>query len=199
MKTKAVLITGGNLGEVERQLQQAKRAIAERAGAVVKWSNIYRSEPWGQVEGVEGEEPSEFLNQVLIVETALKPIELLDVTEEIERELGRERAQKRGEKVGQKIEQERGIGRAQEVEAGSEEAVVDGVAMGERHYQSRPIDIDILFYGDEVVESERLTIPHPKIAEREFVLIPLCEVMPDYRHPMLNVTVAELLSRLEQE
>ncbi len=47
-------------------------------------------------------------------------------------------------------------------------------------YEARPIDIDILFYGELAIDSERLTIPHPLIREREFVLVPLREVMPDW-------------------
>ena len=59
-------------------------------------------------------------------------------------------------------------------------------------YTSRPIDIDILFYDDRVIRTERLTVPHPLIQEREFVLVPLCEWMRDYRHPVLGKTVGEL-------
>ena len=64
-------------------------------------------------------------------------------------------------------------------------------------YTSRPIDIDILFYDDRVIRTERLTVPHPLIQEREFVLVPLCEWMRDYRHPVLGKTVGELLEELK--
>lgn len=64
-----------------------------------------------------------------------------------------------------------------------------------RVYTSRPIDIDILFYDDLVMQSERLTIPHPLIQEREFVLEPLSEIAPDYRHPVLGITVDGMLRR----
>jgi len=57
----------------------------------------------------------------------------------------------------------------------------------------RIIDIDILFYGDQVVNTPDLVIPHPRMAERAFVLVPMSEVTPDYRHPVLNRTMKELL------
>lgn len=66
-----------------------------------------------------------------------------------------------------------------------------------RKYSSRPIDIDILFYDDEVVNSERLSIPHPHIAGREFVLRPLAAVMPDFRHPVTGETVCQMLRKLD--
>jgi len=56
----------------------------------------------------------------------------------------------------------------------------------------RPIDLDIIFYGDIVIEGERIKIPHPKMHEREFVLIGLNEIAPDFMHPRLNKTVKEL-------
>ena len=57
---------------------------------------------------------------------------------------------------------------------------------------ARTIDIDILFYDDLVLNEENLIIPHPYIAEREFVLKPLNEIAPDFMHPVLKKTIAEL-------
>lgn len=62
-------------------------------------------------------------------------------------------------------------------------------------YAPRPIDIDILFFGDRVLRDESLTIPHPRIAARRFVLEPLAEIMPHYEHPTLRLPVDELLRR----
>lgn len=110
-----------------------------------------------------------FSNQALEVTTDLTPLEVLDACLEIEQELGRNRAAEAVEKASTGV-----------------------------RYTSRPIDIDIAFYDDEVLDSERLTLPHPLLAEREFALVPLAEIMRSYRHPLTGQTVGEMLDALRE-
>lgn len=113
------------------------------------------------------ESADNFSNQALEVSTDLSPEEVLDAVQEIERTLGRNRA-------------------AEAIEKASTGA----------RYISRPIDIDIAFYDDEVIETERLTIPHPLLAEREFALAPLSEIVRSKRHPVTGLTVGEMYDAL---
>lgn len=64
-------------------------------------------------------------------------------------------------------------------------------------YQDRPIDLDLLLYDDLVLETPRLTLPHPLMHLRDFVLEPLQQLAPTLRHPLLGLSIAELYSRLQ--
>jgi len=68
--------------------------------------------------------------------------------------------------------------------------------LGGERFGPRIIDIDILFYGQEIVDEPDLVIPHPRLALRAFVLAPLNDIAPDLRHPILKVSVRELLKSL---
>ena len=60
-------------------------------------------------------------------------------------------------------------------------------------YTSRTADLDILYYGNQVIQTERLTVPHPRLHQRRFALLPMCEVAPEWVHPVLQMTQTELL------
>lgn len=125
----------------------AVSAINHSVGNVIQKSHMYLTEAWGK----SGQ--PDFYNQVVLVETPLNSIQVLEKLLEIEKQLGRERFVK---------------------------------------WEARIIDIDILFFADLVVDSERLKLPHPLIPKRNFTLIPLMELAPHLVHPTLGKTIQEL-------
>ena len=74
-----------------------------------------------------------------------------------------------------------------------------GRVRGEARWQSRTIDIDILLAGDEIIQSPGLILPHYDMHNRDFVLIPLLELDDSLVHPVLGISVRELVSRIDAE
>ncbi len=86
--------------------------------------------------------------------------------------------------------------------------IIDGIhaielAMGRirvsGQYINRTIDLDILFYDNEIVSDEDLSIPHPRLHERLFVLEPMMDIDPEFRHPVLNKTIRQLKEECRDE
>ena len=69
----------------------------------------------------------------------------------------------------------------------------------EKGYESRTIDIDIIYYGNEVVQTDRLNVPHPKLQDRKFVLLPLAEIAPQFYHPILKKDTRNLLQECKDK
>ena len=139
---RAIILAGGNIGDVAVRFVEAERALAERGVEVVARSQNYESRAWGF------ESEMLFVNVAWEVETALEAEALLDVLQATEAQLGRDREVEREVKMRE----------------------------GAR-YCSRTLDLDILFYDDEHISTERLKVPHPLIMERDFVIVPLCELL----------------------
>jgi 2-amino-4-hydroxy-6-hydroxymethyldihydropteridine pyrophosphokinase len=70
---------------------------------------------------------------------------------------------------------------------------------GNRIYESRNIDIDMMLYGDKIIDMEILKIPHPRLHEREFALLPLTEIAPGVMHPILHKSMRELLEEIRSK
>lgn len=147
--TDVYLSLGSNLGDRHALLLRAIDLLAHRAGRLVRASSIIETEPWGF------ESPNPFLNAVVLIQTTLSPHELLAKTQAIERELGR-------------------TTKTPSAPTKAETTVSEGSLP----YSDRPIDIDILLYGDLHLSTPELTIPHPRMYERDFVLRPLREILP---------------------
>ena len=70
---------------------------------------------------------------------------------------------------------------------------------GEKHYASRPMDIDLIFYNSDIVDTPELQLPHPRMHLRQFVLKPLARIMPFYKHPKFGKTMTQLLEECTDE
>jgi len=64
-------------------------------------------------------------------------------------------------------------------------------------YKPRIIDLDLLFFNNELIDTPKLTVPHPRVQERKFVLVPMSELAPALIHPRLNASISELLAGLK--
>jgi 7,8-dihydro-6-hydroxymethylpterin-pyrophosphokinase len=72
--------------------------------------------------------------------------------------------------------------------------------LGRKHtakWSPRTIDLDLLFFDDEIIRTDYLAVPHPRLHERRFVLEPLCEIAPELIHPIKSVPIKTLLKKLE--
>lgn len=145
---KVYLLLGANIGNPNKQLEDAKVEIEDRIGEITLQSKIYESEAWGV------ENQPVFLNQVILLETDFSANKVLNEILKIEILLGRIRGQRWG---------------------------------------SRIIDIDILYYNEDIIHTEDLQVPHPYIQERNFTLIPLVEIAAEYSHPIFKKSNKELL------
>ena len=152
---------GSNLGQKEENIHKAIALIGEQIGAVVRQSALYYSEPWGF------ESDSPFVNAVICVSTRLSPMRLLRATQRIERQLGKthEHATERNTPLS--------ILNSQSSIPNPQSPI----------YHDRPIDIDILLYDDRKIDLPELKIPHPLMQERDFVMVPLREILFTYADP----------------
>ena len=149
----AYLGLGTYVGYTRRNMITAAALLAERVGDILALSGFYETEPWGF------ESENFFLNAAVKLKTSFSPLEVLQITQQIEKELGR-------------TEKSNGV------------------------YHDRIIDIDILLYGDEVLQIPELTLPHPLMHERKFVMDPLAEIAPFVVHPVLKERIIDLKERL---
>lgn len=154
---RAILCLGTNLGNKQNNLSQALNLISNKIGKIVKQSGIYESKSWGY------NSTQKFLNQIVVVETKLNPITILNKNLEIEKLIGRIRKNK------------------------------------SEIYEDRLIDIDILFIDDLIIKSKDLTVPHPKLQDRNFVLKPLTEICSNYVHPVLKNKISYLANNCKDK
>ena len=201
---KLYLLIGGNQGDRQQMITQATDLIRQRIGSVVACSPIYETAPWGLF--APDETPQGFYNQALQVETPLPPHDALKEALDIEHQLGRRR-KKIVESLELKVDS--GIphpdnsqfstlrkaseeGKSQDLHYSEPKQCLEEIP-NSQFYSSRPIDIDLIFYDHLVIDTPDLTLPHPRMHLRRFVLEPLCDIAPDYIHPIFNKTLTELL------
>lgn len=160
------LSLGTNIGDKEANLNAAIKEIDRQIGNVKAQSAFIVTKPWGF------ESENNFLNACVEVETILKPMELLDRCQAIERSLGRMQKSK---------------------------TVVNPDGTTTHFYHDRVIDIDILIYDDLVIQTPRLTIPHPLMHKRRFVLEPLAQIAYNLNIPGTTISAGDMLKALDAE
>lgn len=138
----ATLLTGGNFPTIDTDINTVRSYISKHLGTIIQCSIIQKSDPLGF------ESDHYFLNQIVIIDTSLSPNELLFKIWDIERLYGRERLSTNEELLKWKNRHENGV----------------------KTYTSRAIDIDILYYDNQIIETDYLIIPHKEIENRPFVL-----------------------------
>jgi 2-amino-4-hydroxy-6-hydroxymethyldihydropteridine diphosphokinase len=159
---RAIVALGGNLGDPAASFAAALALIGHRIGPVVARSAWRRTPALVHPDDPVREHP-DYLNGVVLVDTALEPEPLLTALHGIECALGRDRARET------------------------------------RPWQPRLLDLDLIALGELVRDPpDAPLLPHPRLHERDFVLGPLVELWPDWRHPRLGRTAVELLSALGQ-
>lgn len=168
------LSLGSNLGDREQQLKQAIRFIDERIGEVVRQSSFIETEPWGF------QSDHRFLNAAICCLTDKTPREVLQLTQQIERDLGKTKAHatRRAPQSSALSPQPSSI-----TPHPSSISPQPSSLIPQPSYYDRPIDIDILLYDDWKVSEPDLKIPHPLMHQRDFVMIPLKEIMTEQTNP----------------
>ena len=151
---------GSNLGDREQQLRQAVRLVDERVGRVVRQSSFIQTEPWGF------QSEHQFLNAAICCLTDKTPREVLQLTQQIERDLGKTKAH--------------ATHRPSSIL--HHPSSIFHLPSSLIHHD-RPIDIDILLYDDWKVDEPDLKIPHPLMHQRDFVMIPLKEILTEQTNP----------------
>ncbi len=165
------LSLGSNLGDREQQLKQAIRFIDERIGEVVRQSSFIETEPWGF------QSDHRFLNAAICCLTDKTPREVLQLTQQIERDLGKTKAHAT-HRPSSLPPQPSSLSPHP-----SSLSPHPSSLSPQPSYFNRPIDIDILLYDDWKVSEPDLKIPHPLMHQRDFVMIPLKEIMTEQTNP----------------
>ena len=179
---------GSNLGDRVLNCERAIYEISEFSD-VKAVSSLYETEPVGN------EDQPLYINCALEIMTDITPHKLLEKLLGIESKLGRVRGQRRAfsSDAGKLI---RGQRRVNVVREREQDKI--GTAMPEyKKWGPRIIDLDILFYGEEIIDDPDLKVPHPEAHKRRFVLIPLVEIAPELIHPVFRVSARELLENIK--